>query len=130
MSFPTAKKFRSRIRRRVQSNIEESISNALENWEDPEHTSAVIKFQRRETALCAVQLLESKGYISNTVYRNGCVHVSNDCDDCGYDSDYDNQACMHYLGECSCPKWWDVIITLPDNQSCDESGDESGDQSN
>ena len=121
MSIPTAKDFRSHIVKKNQSIIEQSISDALNHWEDPEHTTAVIKFQRRETALAAVQLLIKKGYISTTQYRDECRHKNGDCEDCGYDSDNDNQSCAHFRGDCYCPKWWDVRISLPDEKSDEES---------
>ena len=121
MSIPTAEEFRSRIGKKNQSIIEESISDALNHWEDPEHTTAVIKFQRRETALEAVQILIKKGYTSTTQYRDECRHKNGDCEDCRYGSDYDNQSCVHFTGDCSCPKWWDVRISLPNEESEDES---------
>lgn len=119
MTFPTAKEFRHRIQNRDQTHIEESISDALDNWKDPENTTAVIRFQRRDTAILATETLRRKGYRSNANYNNDCRHTT--CDDCGYDSDYDNQACIHYRGECDCPKWWNVTITLPSEESDSDS---------
>ena len=124
-TIPTAKELIRRRKNKAKNNVKDTVSKELERLEESGDLTGSIQFKDRDSALKALDILTSKGYTEYVKIHSigGCEHSG--CEDCGYESDRDNQNCVHFTGDCECLVWWEVRISLPDPDSDSPSDSDS-----
>ena len=114
MPIPSAREKRTLDHNKKYNEVYKFLEETIEKWDSTVHNQTSLKFIKESEAKMAVEILGSLDYIYNKRCVNECNHT---CEKCGYDSDTDNFECVHYRGECNCPTWWIVVISLPDSDS-------------
>ena len=122
-SIPTLEELMRKRKNKANGKVESIVSKELKRLAESGDLTGSIKFKDRDSALEALDILRSKGYYDHVHVSSegGCKHPNSDCDDCGYESERDNQNCEHYTGDCDCLVWWEVRISLPDSNSDSDS---------